>query len=198
MPAYTPKQKSDLLAIFDADDFEKHTGIHVIIRDFHSDENLGGATVRLIEDPKDTTCDVEIVLESIVYDLRTRNVESFFEWILSVEYDLKHRPETVKLTLNIDPVLLGGTREMSSAQPVSKLLTKVPDDQYVKDVCYIGHKEATCRYLMLGANGWSCVKNTTMAQAVDSRVEFMSAKSVNCNGLQISMKPSVEGSSALN
>lgn len=57
------------------------------------------------------------------------------------------------------------------------------NDAYRADVCRIGQGEACCRYLALGAVGWSCEKRGNLRLAIDRRVDQMSAKSDNCDGV---------------
>jgi len=59
------------------------------------------------------------------------------------------------------------------------------DDQKIKEVCKLGQKEATCRYLMAGPAGFECAKNTKIARAlIDARVEAgdFVAQGDNCDG----------------
>lgn len=59
-----------------------------------------------------------------------------------------------------------------------------PDNDYVKKVCKIGQEAACCRYLTMSAKGWSCEKLHPEGKAMlDARVNKMSAKGDNCEGL---------------
>ena len=55
---------------------------------------------------------------------------------------------------------------------------------HVKEVCRIGQGNACCRYMVIGAQGFECVKNTQMKGYLDSRVamETMVARGDNCEG----------------
>lgn len=60
-----------------------------------------------------------------------------------------------------------------------------PDDAYVHTVCKIGHGHACCRYLVVGPNGWGCVKlEPPLCAILDKRVreETMVARGDNCPG----------------
>lgn len=57
-----------------------------------------------------------------------------------------------------------------------------PDDEWTKTVCKIGQRADTCRYLAMGASGWSCVKNSELQWQLDARAATMSAKGDNCEG----------------
>lgn len=56
-------------------------------------------------------------------------------------------------------------------------------DSYVRDTCKIGQGNSCCRYLVCGANGFECSKLTTMKETIDLRVDSMTAKSDNCDGV---------------
>jgi hypothetical protein len=58
---------------------------------------------------------------------------------------------------------------------------------HVKNVCKIGQKNACCRYLIISASGFECIKNTDMKAYIDSRVamETMVARADNCPGKEI-------------
>ena len=59
-----------------------------------------------------------------------------------------------------------------------------PGMEYVKAVCKIGQGHACCRYLTMGAGGWSCEKRSSLKAALDARVlaETMTARGDNCEG----------------
>jgi hypothetical protein len=61
-----------------------------------------------------------------------------------------------------------------------------PDDSWVESMCKIGQNFDTCRYLTLGARGWSCEKNTPLGRFIDRRVEHdeQTARGDNCEGLK--------------
>ena len=60
-------------------------------------------------------------------------------------------------------------------------------NEHVKNVCKIGQGNACCRYMVLGAMGFECVKNTDLKPYIDSRVamETMVAQGDNCEGKTI-------------
>lgn len=58
------------------------------------------------------------------------------------------------------------------------------DDDWAKDTCKLGQGAACCRYLTIGANGWSCEKHSTLHFLLDARVESgtINARGDNCEG----------------
>jgi len=56
-------------------------------------------------------------------------------------------------------------------------------DAYREQVCKVGGGETCCRYLTMGAGGWSCAKRTDMRYTIDSRAAGMLAKGDNCDGV---------------
>jgi hypothetical protein len=56
-------------------------------------------------------------------------------------------------------------------------------DEYVKETCRPGQGEKTCRYLLMGPEGWECGKMDPSAKIIiDRRVGGMAAKADNCEG----------------
>jgi hypothetical protein len=57
----------------------------------------------------------------------------------------------------------------------------------VKNTCKAGQGYLCCRYLVIGAQGFECVKNTDMKDYLDARVamETMVARADNCPGKSI-------------
>jgi hypothetical protein len=54
---------------------------------------------------------------------------------------------------------------------------------HIYNVCKIGQLEKCCRYLVVGANGWECMKlNELSKKMIDIRVHVMTARSDNCEG----------------
>jgi hypothetical protein len=62
---------------------------------------------------------------------------------------------------------------------------KYPDDEYTLSTCKLGQGADCCRYLALGANGWSCEKNGPHRETIVRRSSkgLMKAKGDNCAGL---------------
>ena len=58
-------------------------------------------------------------------------------------------------------------------------------DDNLKNTCLIKVGSKTCRYIMLGSNGFVCVKHTPMKQLLDELVEKGQMTSIgdNCAGL---------------
>lgn len=73
-------------------------------------------------------------------------------------------------------------RALGAAEPVEAVY---PDDAYVKAICRAGEGEVCCRYLTVGAGGWSCEKHALLASIIDYKVERgeIGAKGDNCEGL---------------
>lgn len=64
-----------------------------------------------------------------------------------------------------------------------------PDTHYAKAVCKIGQGADCCRYITMGASGWSCAKHEpSIARVVDQRAALgqMNARSDNCDGFPVS------------
>lgn len=59
----------------------------------------------------------------------------------------------------------------------------VLDMEHVKDVCKIGQGHNCCRYLICGANGFQCEKLGPLKGVIDRKVQYMSAQSDNCEGV---------------
>ena len=56
--------------------------------------------------------------------------------------------------------------------------------QQIIDVYKMGQGADCCRYLICGDNGFECVKTTSLKDAIDARMNQMSAKSDNCRGIK--------------
>lgn len=59
-----------------------------------------------------------------------------------------------------------------------------PDTEWAKRICLIGQGSECCRYLTMGAHGWSCEKHGTLRAHIDKRAltHVMHAKGDNCPG----------------
>lgn len=70
-------------------------------------------------------------------------------------------------------------------EPVEPDVPEYPSDEHTKTVCKIGAGAETCRYLTMGAHGWSCEKHSSVANTLDRRVRNneMVAQGDNCEGL---------------
>lgn len=57
-------------------------------------------------------------------------------------------------------------------------------NEHVKTVCKIGQGNDCCRYLVMGSQGFECVKNTSLRSTLDSRVAMNAivAQGDNCEG----------------
>lgn len=57
-------------------------------------------------------------------------------------------------------------------------------NDWAKTVCKVGQGHACCRYLTMGACGWSCQKHGSFKAHIDERVraETMTARGDNCEG----------------
>lgn len=61
------------------------------------------------------------------------------------------------------------------------------DDDYLNNICKIGNKNNTCRYILMSSEGqFVCAKHTKMRQVLDELVEKESieARGNNCQGLK--------------
>lgn len=59
------------------------------------------------------------------------------------------------------------------------------NEQFVKETCKPGTPDC-CRYLVVGGDGWECLKLTFLKETLDFRVEVlnnMKAKGDNCGGV---------------
>lgn len=68
---------------------------------------------------------------------------------------------------------------------------KIPDDT-LKEVCKMGQRADTCRYIIVGEHGIVCAKHTKWQALIDGRVDQMVAKGDNCEGILLE-----EGSKAV-
>ena len=59
-------------------------------------------------------------------------------------------------------------------------------DETLKNICKIGQGDKCCRYLACGADGFECLKNSSLAAVMDRRVKAgkANAQGDNCNGLE--------------
>lgn len=73
-------------------------------------------------------------------------------------------------------VMLTGLTEAEKSTP--------PDLKWAKEECRIGQGSRCCRYITMGADGWSCEKSGQFRQQLDQRAELgaMVATSDNCEG----------------
>lgn len=58
-------------------------------------------------------------------------------------------------------------------------------DDHVMSVCRPGAGHDTCRYLAMGAGGWSCEKHSSLGPYLDQRVVecTITARGDNCEGV---------------
>lgn len=63
-------------------------------------------------------------------------------------------------------------------------MSKISIESHVEDVCKMGHGEKCCSYLGMGADGWVCLKESSLKANIDARVKAntMTAKGDNCVG----------------
>lgn len=64
-------------------------------------------------------------------------------------------------------------------------------DEHRANVCKLGQGADCCRYLGMGAGGWSCEKRGSFRVAIDGRAETMRAKGDNCDGVYTPLPASV-------
>ena len=64
----------------------------------------------------------------------------------------------------------------------SRKITK----EKLANICLMNNDDKTCRYIMMGEDGYVCVKNSKLQQFIDRRVseDKMIAKGNNCEGIQ--------------
>lgn len=76
---------------------------------------------------------------------------------------------------------------MFAKQIIVPTIHKNKMNTHVKNVCKIGQGNICCRYLIIGINGFECVKNTDMKAYLDARaaMETMVARADNCKGKTI-------------
>ena len=55
--------------------------------------------------------------------------------------------------------------------------------EHVKAICKIGQGAECCRFLVAAERGFECAKHSDLHEAIQARVEFMTAKGDNCEGL---------------
>lgn len=62
------------------------------------------------------------------------------------------------------------------------------DEGHLNNICKLGNKNNTCRYILMGPEGqFVCAKHTKMRQVLDDLVENESieARGNNCQGLKL-------------
>jgi len=61
---------------------------------------------------------------------------------------------------------------------------KIPQEKLAQ-TCLMNNGDETCRYIMMGEEGYICVKNSKLQQFIDERVfeDKMIAKGNNCEGM---------------
>lgn len=66
-----------------------------------------------------------------------------------------------------------------------------PEMDWIKTVCKIGQGHDCCRYLCMGAGGWSCEKHGELKATIDHRVASgaFTARGDNCNGIRKQDEP---------
>lgn len=64
-------------------------------------------------------------------------------------------------------------------------MSEFPEMDFIEAVCKIGQGHACCRYLCMGAGGWSCEKHGELKEEIDQRVAMglFTARSDNCPGI---------------
>jgi len=64
------------------------------------------------------------------------------------------------------------------------MITDKITDEHAFDVCKIGLRAQCCRYLTMGADGWSCQKAGPLRETIDKKVEAGTfvAQGDNCEG----------------
>lgn len=60
-------------------------------------------------------------------------------------------------------------------------------NEHIINICKIGKGHDCCRYLVMSGKSWECVKHTSMATLLDTRVETktITARGDNCEGKTI-------------
>ena len=58
------------------------------------------------------------------------------------------------------------------------------NEEKAKNICLIGHKNKTCRYVGAGIEGFECLKHTDLKEYLDKKAKAgnMVAQSDNCEG----------------
>ena len=56
--------------------------------------------------------------------------------------------------------------------------------EMLETVCLIGKMAKCCRYIIASGDGITCAKYTSLKHTIDARVDKMTAKGDNCNGLK--------------
>lgn len=58
----------------------------------------------------------------------------------------------------------------------------IVDDDRLNNSCLVHQGSKTCRYLAMGSEGMTCLKNSDMQSAIDQRASGMGSKGNNCSG----------------
>lgn len=92
--------------------------------------------------------------------------------------------EHISVTLKRSGGYPGFTIPLRDLEPTEAPPLSVLTPDHVKETCRPGAGNETCRYLTMGAGGWSCEKHSSLAQMLDDRVERgeMNARGDNCDG----------------
>jgi hypothetical protein len=63
-------------------------------------------------------------------------------------------------------------------------MSNITNESHVKDVCKLGQGGHCCSYLGAGADGWECLKESSLKSTIDARrsAGTMNAKGDNCGG----------------
>ena len=56
--------------------------------------------------------------------------------------------------------------------------------EMLETVCLVGKGAECCRYIVAGADGITCAKHTSLKLTIDARINKMTAKGDNCDGLK--------------
>jgi hypothetical protein len=127
---------------------------------------------------KDSTLNKEAVAGTVVYscsgyDYGLARDDTAITGIEHASVTLKRSGGYPSFTIPLEDL------EPCEAPPLEKLT-----EEHVKLTCRPGTGAETCRYLTMGAAGWSCEKHTSLADQLDQRVakESMVARGDNCEG----------------
>jgi hypothetical protein len=127
---------------------------------------------------KDSALCKEAVAGSIVFR------QSGYDYGLASDDTRTTGVKHISVTLKRSGDYPGFTIPLCDLEPTTVAPLPELTESHIKETCRPGAGAETCRYLAMGAKGWSCEKHSSLANTLDNRVNEskMIAKGDNCEG----------------